>query len=271
MRAHASSASAGGGCTSPSQCKAANAVSLSSSRVRATALRPSMPSRMLVVSRKGRIVGPPRATASSYPSARVLPAGVGPAVVEHRLAVEHDVDLALDAADRTNQHVLGLVVPGDASVVLPPPVLGPRPHEQRVANDQPAGACLPRGLEHVGARQVAATGGHQQLGRAQAERSCPSIEDGAEDAGAVGAGQAEPFDAAAGAHQRAHFTVGQERVLCDRWERAVAALQRRHVAADGRVGRGARERDDGGAAHGGRVYRRHDVSLGFPSACSSDV
>ena len=220
------SASAGTARVSPLQLSAANADSPSFSRVNATADRPSRPMRMSVVRRS---VGSLLAAASDRlgPSGTgVLPPAVGASVVERRLAVQHEVDLSLDASDDPQQHVLGPVVAGRAPISLGALVVAPRTHHERVAHDEPPGARLPRRLEHVRARHVAASGGHEQFGRSESEGAGGTIQDRPEDARAVGPGHAQPLDAAARADERRDLAVAQEPVLRDRRKRAVVALQR---------------------------------------------
>src|SRR4051812_15570917 len=77
-------------------------------------------------------------------------------VVEGRLADHLDVDLALEALDLADQDVLGLVIRRRAPVRLEVVVLAPVPESEPVADDDPAGAGHPGGLEDVRPGDVAA-------------------------------------------------------------------------------------------------------------------
>ena len=183
----------------------------------------------------------------------VLPSGVGAAVVEDRLTVEDQLDLPLDAANRTHQHVPRFEVAGRTAVLLATAVgVDPRAHHQRVAHDEPPRPCLPGGLQHVGAGQVATAGGHQQLGGPEPEGAGSPVEDGAEHAGAVGARQAQPLDAPARPDQRRDLPVGQEPVFADRGEGTLPRLPGGDVTAHRRGRRVPGEGHDL-AAHGARV------------------
>ena len=70
------------------------------------------------------------------------PLGRRAAVVEHRLADQLDLDLALDALDGAHQHVVGVVVGRRPGVRRDRVLAAARPHGQRVAHDDPAArAC----------------------------------------------------------------------------------------------------------------------------------
>ena len=185
--------------------------------------------------------------------ARVLPARVGTPVVEHRLAVQDQLDLSLDAADRAHQHVPRFEVAGRTAVLLATAVgVDPWAHHQRVAHDEPTRPCLPGGLQDIGAGKVATTGRHEQLGRPEPERAGSPVEDGAEHAGAVGAWEAKPLDAPAGPDQRRDLAVGQEPVFADRGEGTLPRLPGGDVTAHRRGRRVPGEGHDL-AAHGERV------------------
>src|SRR5258706_9566354 len=109
--------------------------------------------------------------------ARVLPLRRRAPVVERRLAVEAQVDAAHNALGRAQKDVLGLVVGGRPAVRARPPLaVVPGPDAQRVADDEPAGARPPRGLDDERARQVApprrdadAGGGEPEVARSPVE------------------------------------------------------------------------------------------------------
>ena len=149
--------------------------------------------------------------------ARVLPADVRAAVVEHRLAVHDRLHLARHAADGAQQDVLGLVVVGRAAVGQRAVVLVvPGADQQRVAHDDPAGGGGPAGLQDHRAGQVAAVGGHRDVHRRHPERARPPAEDGAEGARRVEARHAHPVDRAAGRDERGDLAVAEEAVVADR-------------------------------------------------------
>ena len=79
------------------------------------------------------------------------------AVVELRLAVEQQLDLAVDAADHPQQHVVGVVVGRRATVrVRAVAAVVPVADQQHVADDDPALAGAPARLQHHRPRQVLA-------------------------------------------------------------------------------------------------------------------
>ena len=166
----------------------------------------------------------------------VVPAvGVRPlrrlaAVVEHRLTVERQLDLAVDAADGAEQAVVGVVV-GRCSAVGGGQLLVVMPgtDEQQVADDHPPGRGAPARLQHHGAGQVAPRRRHVDVGGAEAEAAGGAIEEGPEDARRVHPRQAEPFHVAARRHQRSDLVVAEERVLGDGRERRLAEQRRRRA------------------------------------------
>ncbi len=146
----------------------------------------------------------------------VRPRAEGAAVVEHGLAVHDQLDRSIHAAHRAQQDVLGVVVGGRAALGARALILlVPRPDQQHVAHDDPAGAGPPAGLEHVGARQVAARGGHLHVGRPEAEAARVAVQDGAEHAGRVDPRHAQPLDVARRRNQGGRLAVGQEAELGD--------------------------------------------------------
>ncbi len=75
------------------------------------------------------------------------------AVVEDGLAVDGDLDLAVDAADVAQQHVVGVVVGRRATVGAGAVgLVMPGADQQHVADDDPASAGAPARLQHVRAR-----------------------------------------------------------------------------------------------------------------------
>ena len=180
----------------------------------------------------------------------VLPGDLGARVIGRGLAVHQQLDVAVHAADRAEQDVLGLVV-ARRPLVLDRPlrVVVPGPDEQRVPDHEPPRPRLPRRLQDERPRHVPPPRRDRDVRRADAEMARRTVEHGREDRRAVGPGQAEPLDAAARRQQRLDLPVRQERVLRDRGERA--PLREPHRAL------GDRHRaDSSGTAKGPFLDRR---------------
>ena len=159
--------------------------------------------------------------------AAVLPRGPRAAVVVDRVALHVHRDRAVDAAQRAQQHVLGVVVRRRAAVrVRALAVVAPGADQQHVAHDQPAGLRAPRRLEDVRARQVAAPRRDDRVGGRQREHAGVAVEHRAEQARAVHPWHAHPLDVAARRDERRRLAVRQEGVVGDRRERAA---RERHV------------------------------------------
>ena len=111
-----------------------------------------MPSARSVTS---RIVCPaPVASAVCRSSSTSVHSAGDAAVVEDGLADELDLDAAVDALDRPDEHVVGVVVGGRPRVRRDRVLVVPRPDRERVADDDPARRGLPRRHEDVRARLV---------------------------------------------------------------------------------------------------------------------
>ena len=164
----------------------------------------------------------------------VPPPGVLAPVVEGGHAVHGELRLAVHAAHRAQQHVLGVVVGGrpDVRAALRMVML-PRPHDQALAHHEPALAAVPAGLEDHGSREVTPVGRHVRVVRPEPEPAGVPVQHRAEDARAVHPRQAHPLDRAARRHQRGDLAVGQERVVRDR------RVRRELVEAAGRPLAGA--------------------------------
>ncbi len=153
----------------------------------------------------------------------VLPRGMAAPVVEHRLAVQDGLHLAVEAAHRAQQDVIGVVVGRHPAVgVRAVLVVMPGTDEQRLAYHDPSAALLPARLEDHRAREVAASDRDHRVRRADAKATSVAIEDRPEDTRAVHPRQAQPFHIAARRHQRGRLAVGEEAVLGDGRERAAA-------------------------------------------------
>ena len=160
----------------------------------------------------------------------VLGAGAAPgrgarAVAEDRLADLLEVDGAVHAAGRPDEHVMGVEVGRRPRVrrrlrrLAGPPATD----DQGVADDHPAGRRHPRRLDDVRPRLVAAADRAAHVRGPEAPASGRAVEEGGEDARRVEARWAEPLDRAVGGDEGAGVAVGQERVVGDRRER-----RRRH-------------------------------------------
>ena len=172
----------------------------------------------------------------------VLPAAQGPAVVEDRLAVERQLHLAVHAANLAQQDVLGVIVRWRA-MVRSRAFIGvrPRPDEEHVPDDDPAGWRAPARLEDVRARKVAASRWNGGVGGPEAKAAGIAIEDGPEHARRVHARDAHPLDIAAGRHERRRLAVGQEGVVGDRRiARARPSVAAHEVIGGARIEAGAR-------------------------------
>ena len=147
------------------------------------------------------------------------PFGRRSAVVEGRLADELDLDAPLDALDRADEHVVGVVVRRRTGVGRDLVFVIPGAERQRLADDDPAVGRLPRRLEDVRPGDVGPCGRVVDPERREAEESGLAVEQAAEHARRVEAWDAEPVDRPVGRDERARVAVREERVLGDRRER----------------------------------------------------
>ena len=147
------------------------------------------------------------------------PLGGHAPVVEHGLADQLHLHMAVDALDGAHEHVLGVVVGRRPGVRGDLVGMVARPHGQRVANDRPAARHLPGRDHHVGAGLVGAGGRMVDAERAEPEHARLAVEQAAEDTGRVEARHAQPVDRPVRRDQRAGVAVGDERVVGDRRER----------------------------------------------------
>ena len=147
----------------------------------------------------------------------VLPLAFGDAVVEQRQAVELDLDARVLARRDAQQGVRARTcrpARGGSRVAV-------RCHRtgrsiERVAYAQPARRCVPRRLGDIGPGHVPPLRGDLRVRRREAEEAGRAVEQRAEDARRVGAGQAHPLDGAVGGDQAVGLAIRQERVLGDR-------------------------------------------------------
>ena len=150
---------------------------------------------------------------------RPLPAPV----VESGLAVDLDVDEAVEAAEDAEQDVLGLPVARGADIPLRAVVVVmPGSDQQHVAHLEPPGGRAPGRLQDHGSRQVATAGRDRPIHRPRAEPSRMTVEDRREDARPVHLRQRQPLDVPVRRHERADLAVGEQRVVGNRWKRTSA-------------------------------------------------
>src|SRR5207247_5782168 len=141
----------------------------------------------------------------------ILPPGGLLAVVEDRLAVDADLDVADHAARGAEEDVLGLIVRRRPAVGTRPALaVIPGPDAHSVAHDQPPIARAPRGLEDQRAWQVAAPGGNLDASRPEAEATRRPVEHSRENGRAVRPRQAHPLHAPTGGDQAVDPALGEE-------------------------------------------------------------
>ena len=143
------------------------------------------------------------------------------AVVEHRLAHDLDLHLALDAFDDAHQQVVGVVVGRRARVAGALLVVVPLPDRQPIHHPQPALRGHPGRLDDVRAGDVAPAGRDIDAVGPHPPAAGSAIEQRAEDRRRVEVRQAHPLDRAVGGDQRAGVTVREKAVVGDRREQRV--------------------------------------------------
>ena len=126
---------------------------------------------------------------------------------------------------------------------------------------QPVGVCQVVSTT-MRAGNVPAVMGDRSVGGPEPERPGRTVEQGAEHAGRVGTGEAEPFDGSVRRDQAAVLAVGEKGVVGDRGKVAhgLRILARRWQSADGPLHRIS-------AGHGG--YRSPVGAAGDPASSSS--
>ena len=112
-----------------------------------------------------------------------LPADRPAGVVESRVTVEDDLDLADHAPDGTEQHMVGVVVRRWTSLGARTPVfLVPGPDQQHVPNDSPPRSAPPAGFQDHRPGQVLPRRWNGGIGRPQPEPTAIPVQDGSKDA-----------------------------------------------------------------------------------------
>ena len=148
---------------------------------------------------RGRAVGGVHRMAHALLAAlRDAPGRRGRAVVEHRLAHDLHLHLALDALDDAHEQMVGVVVGRRARVARAVLVVVPGADRERIDHAQPALRRHPGRLDHVRARDVAAPGRHVDAVGADAPAAGAAVEHRAEHRRRVEVRQAHPLDRAVG-------------------------------------------------------------------------
>ena len=164
------------------------------------------------LTRAARVCGVP-AAAHENPLRRCAP------VVEHRLAHQLHLHAAVEAGDRANQHVVGVLVRGRTGVGSDGVLSLARSHRQRTPHVHPACRRVPHHRNGVAARLVLPGRRNVEAERPDPEHACLAVEEGTEHTGRVETGHAQPIDGTVGSDQRAGVTVREERVVRDRRKR----------------------------------------------------
>lgn len=147
--------------------------------------------------------------------------------IEGRLALDHEVHGAAQAADRPQQDVLGEMIGGHSPVgARPASFTAPGPDEQHVSLHRPPGCCAPCRLEHHRPGQVSPARRHRHVCRSHPEQPAVAIQDRGKDAGRIHPRHAQPLDIAARGDERARLAVRDE---------AIVGYRRKGAPADGRV------------------------------------
>ena len=147
------------------------------------------------------------------------PLGRRATVVEGGLADDLDLDLAFQAFDGTNEHVVRVVVRGRPRVGSDGVLVVRRAYRQRVAHLDPARGGLPRRYEDVRPRFIRTRCRVVDPEGPEPEEAGFAVEQAPEDAGSVEARNAQPVDRPVGSDERARVAVGEEGVVLDRRER----------------------------------------------------
>ena len=148
-----------------------------------------------------------------------VPLRLGTAVVEHRLADELDLDLALQTSDRSYERVIGVFISRGPGVRRDDVLARPGPHRQGVADLHPSTRRTPGGHEDVRAGFVDTRGGDVDPEGREPETAGFAIEQGPEDAWRIELWDTQPLDRSVRADERTGVAVGQEGVRVDRRER----------------------------------------------------
>ncbi len=179
---------------------------------------------------RGHVVGRVHHAHALLAAAHHAPRRGRRAVVEHRLAHDLHLHLALDALDHPHQQMVRVVVGRRARVAGAVLVVVPRADRQRVHHAQPALRRHPRRLDHVRAGYVAPARRHVHPIRPHPPAAGAAVEHRAEHRRGVEVRQTHPLDRAVRGDQRAGVAVRQEAIVGDRrkWgvERGCARARR---------------------------------------------
>ena len=181
------------------------------------------------------------------------PLGGKPPVVEHRLACELHLDFPLQAHRHTHEQVVGVFVGRRPGMRRDEVLTTAGSQGEGVAHYRPAGRRLPRGEQDVRSRLVDSRRRHVDAEGPEPEGTGLAVEQRAEHAWSVEAGDTKPVDRPVGGDQRAGVAVRQECIVGDRGKRRGhrRALLRRRLR---------------GCAFGGSSPRRGASALGGSSA-----
>ena len=167
----------------------------------------------------GPVAWPPR-DAVRVILALVAPGSGGRAVVVQRKAVEQQLRPAFDAGHGAHQHALGDPVAGHPPVAVAARAAAPWPDHQRVGDDEPARAGVPRRLQDHGAGDIAPLARVLHVRGAEPEHAGRAVEQRAEDARGVRPRHAQPFDLPARGNQGVGLAVREEGIGVDVGEHA---------------------------------------------------
>ena len=195
---------------------------------------------------------------------RQRPRCAGAAVVEHRLADELDLDLSVDALGHPDEEVVGVVVRRRSGVRRDRVLAVVGAHREGVVDHEPPAWRVPRRAEDVRPRLVGPGRRHVDAEGPEAEVPRLAVEQGAEQAGRVEAGDAQPADRAVGSDKRARVAVGEEGVVLDRRERR---RHRRALAARVEMGVCAAHGISQGVCHRPKPETRASAAAGPHEPC----
>ena len=166
------------------------------------------------------------------------------AVLQHRLAHDLHLHLALDALDHAHEQMVGVVVGRRARVARAVLVVVPLADRERVDHPQPSLRRHPGRLDDVGAGDVAPAGRDVEAVGPHPPAASAAVEQRAEHRRRVEVRQAHPLDRTVRGDERAGVAVGQKAVVGDRRKRRVGRRgcraevgRRAHQGPPSKVGR----------------------------------